>query len=74
MASRREKKQKQQLVGKIMDIFFDPAIVLSEEMHADLALWLLDENDSDLKEEHMMRKFDEIMESSDIGMPVKVRS
>ncbi len=69
MASGEDTRHKEWLIGKIMDAMFDTHADISEELHADLAVWLLDETDAALKEKHMRRKFDEIMESPDIGMP-----
>ncbi len=65
MTSRKEKEQRDKIVGKIIDAFFDSRISISQKLHLDMVEWLLDEKDAGLKEKHMKRKFDEIMESDD---------
>ncbi len=61
--------RKEWLIGKIMDIFFDSGTDLPEELHAKVVLWLLDEKDAELKEKHMMRKFDEMIGTDDTDIP-----
>ncbi len=71
MTPRKDIKDRDRQIGKIMDALFDAGMRLPKSLHTDLMLWLLDERDADLKEKHMRRKFDEVMESPDIGMPLQ---
>lgn len=62
MTSEDSIERKRRLIGKIIDMFFEPDVKYTDELRNQVYLWLLDETDVDLKDEALMRKFEEIMD------------